>query len=167
MRSLSTAAIAAFAGQETERVVIALLTFDHSFLHDPLRFSTDPTVRVDDEVLTYKTTSRGEDYYFIPMEIRIPDEGDDTPTTADIRVANPGQELTTLLRSVTTPPTVTLELVLDSDLDEVIVSFPTFNLTNVQFDAASISLGLSVNKRDVEGYPGLRFTPGAFPSLFS
>lgn len=165
MRTLTPALIQALTGQETTEVIIVLVTIDHDFLADPLRFSSDPTTLVSSTPLLYKTVSRGDDYFFVPMEVTLPDEADGTALQSKLRVSNVGREQITLLRSVSTPASVTLEVVLASDPDTVAVTLPVLDLAGANWDADAVELSLTIEAMDKEPYPSGNYDPSHFPAL--
>jgi len=167
VRNLSTTFIDLMRSQETTDGAILLITIDHEDLGSPpLYFSNDPTTRHTETPLVYKTVSRGEDYFFVPMKISLPSEPQDGAPQASITISNVGQEIIELIRSVLTPASVTIEVVLASDPDTVEITFPTFDLTSVDYDASDVNLTLTIDSMAAEPYPAGAFTPGAFPTLF-
>lgn len=156
----------AMAAPETGEAFVILLTVDHADLADPLYFSTDPTTRQSDTPLVYKTVSRGRDYIYVPMEIVLPDEKTDAPPAAQIRISNVGRDMVELLRSITSPPSVVMEVILASDPDEVAISYPAFDLVQSEGDESSIRFTLSIDALVTEPFPAGSFNPSGFPSLF-
>jgi hypothetical protein len=164
-RSLSLTLRTALNAQETGEVPVFLLTVTHDDLATPLRFSSDPTSRISEEPLRYGTVSRSDTYDFLPMTLTLPDDSDGTPPAFSITLDNVMRDMIPLLRSVSTPAQVTIELVLASDPDSVEVTWPDFDLVNASYDAGQISIDLAVNSLATEPYPAGTFTPGAFPAL--
>ena len=150
MRTLTAEMIEALRSQETEEGAILLLTIDHDDLQYPLYFSSDPTEQHSTTPLIYKTVSRGQNYYFVPMKINLPSEPQDGTPQASIRFANVGQEIIATVRSILTPATVDIELVLMSDPDTVQISFPSFDLTAVDYDATDVNLTLTIDSMAAE-----------------
>ncbi|MCP4307217.1 MAG: DUF1833 domain-containing protein, partial [bacterium] len=137
MRTLTTAMIEALTAQETGETFVMLLTIDHPDLSPPdapLRFSSDPTERHSTDPLVYKTVSNGDDYFYLPMEVMIPDDIEGQAPAAELRISNVSRDAVALVRSVTTPATVDMELALASAPDDTI-TLPTFDLVGVRFDA--------------------------------
>jgi len=165
VRTLTPALIQAMTGQQTTEVIVVLVTIDHDFLTDPLLFSSDPTERVSSVPLLYKTVSRGDDYFYVPMEVTLPDEAEGTSLQAKLKVSNVGREQITLLRSVSTPATVTLEVVLASDPDTVAITLPVLDLTGANWDGQAVELTLTIEALDKEPYPAGNYDPSHFPAL--
>jgi hypothetical protein len=161
--------IRALSGQQTLEVFIVLVTFRHSFLATPLRFSSDPTIRHSLTPLVYKTISRGLDFFFVPMSIQLPNETLDSPTNAQLSVSNVGRELISLLRSMRVgdiPATVDMEIVLGSDPDIVGYSIPTLDMVQADWDENSVNFTLTIEPLDREPFPAGNFDSSGFPALF-
>ncbi len=127
--------------------------------------SSDPTEMLSDEPLLYGTQSRGNVYKYIGMEIAIPDEEDKNPPVSKIVIANVTRDLIPLARSVSSPPKVTIEAVLSSDLDSVEFSIPQMDMVNVQYDASQLTFSLAIDSLSTEPYPSGAFDPAKFPRL--
>lgn len=165
MRTLTPAMIQALTGQETTEVFVFLITIEHATLSEPLRFSSDPTERVSTTPLLYKTVSRGDDYFYVPMGIVLPEEVEGSGTVSKLQVSNVGREQIELLRSISDRAQVTVELVLASDPDDVGLVLPVLDLTTASWDSLSLELTLSVESLDMEPWPSGNFDPASFPAL--
>ena len=166
MRTVSLEFLNAAYAQETDEVIICLLTFDHEDLDEPIYLSSDPTERISDNPLIYATNSRSNQYLYLPFEFTLPDDKEDSPPRVQITLDNTDRQLVALLRSFSSPPTVKLELVLASSPDVVELELPVLKLSNVQITERNISAELVADNLINEPYPGRSFTPGAFPGLF-
>jgi len=165
-RTISLAARAAANAEQTSEVWVFLLTITHEALATPLRLSSDPTTRLSVEPLSYGTLSREETYEYLPMSLVLPDDSQGVAPAIRLVFDNIARQAVPLLRSVSTPPTVTVEMVLASDPDTVEVSFAEFDLVDADYDALSVSVDLTVNALANEPYPSGTFTPGGFGGLF-
>ena len=160
---------AAYAS-ETERFLIALITLSHPDITEDIRISTDPTARIaeyttDSEVI-YGTVSRGETFLFFPVRLNLPNDTDDGPGEMSIEIDNVHQDYTEIIRELTSPPTLTVELVMDNDLDTVEAQWPDFLLINVRYNATIIAGTLKLETLEQEPYPAGTFNPSYFPGLF-
>jgi len=160
---------AAYAA-ETGRVVIALLTLTHEDLAVPIRISSDPTQRIESlssvTEIVYGTVSRGQTYVFLPLEIKLPSDTDEGPGEMTISFDNVHRAYTQPIREIFTPVSVNVEIVLDNALDTVEAQWPEFLLTNIRYDAATISGTLKLETLEREPFPAGSFTPSQFPGLF-
>lgn len=165
MRTLSDAMRAAQNAQETGDVIAVLLTIDHDELDEPIRVSSDPTVRTSVDPLTYGTSSRGNTYLFLPFEIALPDDQDRAAPRAQIRIDNIGRELIELIRSTPTPPAVLIEVIRAAAPDVVEASFPDFLMSGVTYDAREVRAELTIDSLMQEPFPALHAVPSIAPAL--
>jgi len=142
--------------QETGECFILLLTIDHVDLEDPIRTSSDG---VD-------TVSRGETFVSFPFEISLPSDSDESPPESKIVIDNVDREIVQALRSISSAPSVLMEIILASDPETVEIDWPDFELINVDYDALTVEGILTQERFTAEPYPYLKFTPGNFPGLF-
>lgn len=165
MREVSLSFREAINAEESGELAIFLLTVEHDDIPGTLRFSTDPTEMVTDVPLVYRTTSRGEDYFYLPMFVLLPDEREEAPPKSQLRITNVNRSMVELLRSVTTPGRAKLELVLGSDPDTVEVESPWLDIISANHTAGELVLELSLNSMTTESMPVDSFDPAGFPGL--
>ncbi len=160
---------AAFA-QETGRIPIALITLSHPSLEDDIRISTDPTQRIEefttDLDVVYGTISNGLTYLFLPVRIKLPDETDDGPGDMTLEIDNIHRAYIEAIRSVFTPITCQVDIVMDNALDTIDASWPEFNLTQIKYNDTLITGTLTIETLVTEPYPAHSFVPSYFPGVF-
>jgi hypothetical protein len=166
MRTLSLNFRQALFAQESGEVVIFLLTITHPQLPDPILLSTDPTSRLTTDPLTYGTVSRGNTFLYAGIDISLPNEQDRSAPACQLVISNVNNEIIPLARSVQTPASVKIEAVLLSDLDTVEMSFPALDMSNLTYDAASLTFDLTMDALATEPFPAGNFDPASFPALF-
>jgi hypothetical protein len=160
-------------GSETDQAIIMLLT-----VFDPVdnvsivgRIADSfigrlPALTTELEIV-YGVTSRGNDYYFLPMEIALPGEQEVGVGNSSITLKYASPELIAQIRNTLTKPTkILIELVLSGSPDTVEASFADFYITSVSYNADQISLSLDMINLSREPFPCYNFTPGYFPGLF-
>lgn len=160
--------LAAANASESGVFPILLLTLTHDDLPDPILLSTDPTTRLiesDSEVI-YGTTSNGNDYLFFPMSLKLPGEPDQGPAAMQIEIDNVSRELTSVIRSISSPPSIDVDIVLSSDVDTILAAWPEYLLINVNTSAKTISGELVLETLVMEPFPAGTFNPSEFPGLF-
>lgn len=118
-----------------------------------------------DEVL-YGVTSNGFDYTFLPMSISLPSEDEAQAPRCSIVMHDVTRYLTPIIRTITAPPRIKLELVLTKSPDVVEVSFNDFYINNFSYNIDSVSADLSMINYDREPFPKDSFTPRYFPGMF-
>jgi len=151
---------------ETGEVVICLLTITHEDMAEPIRITSDPTTRISENPLSYATTSRGETYIFIPFEFTLPEDRDDVPPRVSINISNANRDLIALLRSISSPLQVKVELVLASSLDDVEIELPVMQLSEITYDANGVQANLVIDGMQNEPFPSGAFDRTRFPGLF-
>lgn len=142
--------------QETTEAFIILITIDHDDLVTPIRVSSDGV----------NTTSRSNIYVAYPFDITLPTDDGSTPPSAKLIIDNVSREIGQTIRSILSPPSVTIEIVLSSDPDTVESSFPFFELSEVEYNALTVSGTLTIPNLAIEPYPAESFIPSTHPGLF-
>ena len=166
MRSVSDTFREAMFSQETGELPVLLLTITHPDLETVWRLSSDNKDLLDAENQLRGTVSRDQNFYFFPMDVSLPEEGDDASNVIQITLDNVTREVTPLLQSTVTPAQITIEVVLASAPDDVEIEFPDFELASADVDAGSAVLSLTVDTMASEPFPSGNFTPAAFGGLW-
>lgn len=168
-RDVSASFKAAAFAQQTDKTPIYLVTVTHPAMMEPLRFSSDATERLEPSGVNqpvYGTISRGDEYYFLPFTLILPQDQDRSAPIARLRMANISRDLIPILRSVDSPAQFLIEVVLSDDPDTVEIALPTLDLMDADYDAEEISLDLTIEVLANEPYPAESFDPSGFPALF-
>ena len=156
-RTVSLTTRGAIYAEQTDEVFVFLFTVTHPSLMAPVYYSS--TTRLSIDPLVYGVVSRGNTYNFFPISLVLPDDSDATPPTIKLILDNVMRQAIPLLRSITTPPSVTIEMVLASDPDTVEASWPNFDMVDITYDANSVTIDLAINALSTEPFPA-----GAFPT---
>ncbi len=160
---------AAYAA-ETGNFPIVLFTITHSSLTDSILISSDPTQRLTEYTtgteVVYGTVSRGDNYIFYPMRLKLPDDTDEGMGELTLEIDNVHRTLTQTIRSIFTPPVINTEIVLSNTLDVVEAQWPEFMLTSISYNASVISGKLRAEMLEKEPFPALTFCPAYFPGMF-
>ncbi len=155
-RPLSLSTRQALFASNTGEAFAILLTLDHSALAAPIRVSSDA---VD-------TISRGETFVAFPFELMIPDDTQGASPRARLVIDNIDRTIVAALRAIGSAPSALIEIVRAADPDTVEASFHDFKLTNVSYDALSVSGDLTVEDFTAEPWPAAVFSPANFPGIF-
>ena len=172
-RTLSLNFREAINANESGLVPIFLVEIVHDDMGSPvtpIRLSTDPTTLVSDVPLLYKTVSQGEDWYFVPMEVVLPDERESAAPRSQLILSNISREVVEVMRSVTTPGRAKLRLVLydgdsPSSIDNVEVESPWLDIVQAMNNAGRLTLDLALNSMTTEMVPTDNFDQANFPAL--
>ena len=168
MRTTSTTFREAVYQPETDEVFVLLLTINHDDLgEDIIRLSTDnkDTFTID-SVEVRGTSSQGYQFLFLPMEIVLPDDSDETISAAKISIDNVDRQILNAIRGLDSAPTITMQIVLASTPDVIEAQFNSFELRDVTADALVISGTLSLGNFLSEPFPGGSMLPSNFPGIF-
>lgn len=145
--------------QETGEVLLALVTIDHpSIIGGPLRVVQDMK----------DLTSNGNVYTAFPFEIRLPEDSDDGQATVTLTIDNIDRTIAATIKGIppSSPPSVTVDLVIASQPDTIEMSMQGLTLRNVTGDAFQIEGELAMDEEDLIAFPEGSFTPQYFPGLF-
>jgi len=165
VRPVSNALKQAVNAQETDKAFIILLTLEHEDLSAPIRVTQDS---MQDLPISggRGVISRGNEFVALPFEIVLPDENEDQSPRAKLKIDNISREIVAAVRSITSPASAMLEIVLSQDPDVVEMQLLDFQLRNVTYDAFVVEGDLTVEQFDLEPFPAGRITPSRFPGVF-
>ena len=141
---------------QTEKVFLVLLTIDHAQMSEPIRVVNN----------TQNVTSRDHEFIGFPFEINLPDQRDDQLPEVTLTICNVDRQLVLAVRSISGPPSVTLEVILADAPDTVEISLEGAELRSTDYDALTISGKLTFEPILGEPIPGDLITPGNFPGVF-
>lgn len=167
---LSMNARRAATDRTSAEVEVVLIVIEHPELDAPIRLSTDPTERLSVEPLLYGTRSSwmgAEDpYLFVLASAEVPSDLEDAPATASIRLELIDPSIARALRSVTSPATAHLAVVLASSPDLIEMEFRDMRASGASGSAEQASIEISRRPIEDERIPTDRFTRDRFPGLF-
>ena len=169
LSSMSPEAIRAMFSPDSDETLITLLTvYDEDNVTPIAHIADNFTKRISEttEHVTYGVTSRGIDYTFIPLQITLPSDEDNTAPRCQIVLQDVTREVTPLIRAISKPPRIALELVLNSSPDIVEVSFYDFYISNISYNAETVTFTLEMINYQTEPFPCYSFTPRFFPGLY-
>lgn len=146
---------AAIFARETDEVFILLVTIDHADLSEPIRVSSDGA----------DTLSRGETFVSFPFEITLPNDTEDAPPEATLKIDNIDRSIVQAIRSISSPPNVLIEIVLASEPNAVESVWNDFKLQNVDYDVLVVSGNLTQEDFSAEPYPAMTMDPANFPGI--
>lgn len=172
MRRLSLNARMMQDAESTSEIYVLLFRFEHEDLEAPIRLSTDNTERLTSEPLTYGTRSTWggadpstEPHLWIIASALVPSDLDDAPAAGQIVLDNLDRKIVELLRSFTTPASVSMAVVLASSPDVIEQEWTDLDLVSHDVDAGEIMISFSREEIEQEFYPAGRMTRSRFPGL--
>jgi len=155
-RTLSLAARKAVNAQETDEVFLLLLTLDHEDITEPIRVVNN----------TVDIVSQGETYIAYPFEIALPDEDAESVARVTLRIDNVDRKIVKSLRSISSPSSVGLEVVMAASPDTVEAGPFNMTLVSAEYDALTVTGELAFEDVLNEPFPGHAYVPSDYPGLF-
>lgn len=170
LTTMSAEGVRSLFSPEADSDLFILLT-----IYDPvypnvvvMRLSDGFTKRISetaDEVV-YGITSGGNDFTFLPMQITLPQEEEAQAPRCSITINDVTRYITPIIRTISAPPKVLLQLVLAKTPDVVEVSFAGFYINSFTYNADSVVAALAMIDYEREPFPAHSFSPKYFPGLF-
>jgi hypothetical protein len=106
------------------------------------------------------------EYIAYPFRLKLPEDRASVAPRATLTIDNVSREIAQIVRSISTPPSVQIEIVrIDTFTSEIVL--PTFKLRNVEWDALQLSGELTMDDITREPFPQRTFTPSEYPGVFS
>ena len=168
---LSPTAKMSIMAQESDDREIALLTITHPKFTETLYISTDATQYLYDDEDTatpvYGTVSNGHQFLYLPINATLPSSESDKAPEGSFSISNVSTLLSQYLIVVDDDyPRVSVDIVLASDPNTIVQSWPEFELTNATLDATTANVQIAMPHTDNEPTPWLRVVPAYFPNAF-
>ncbi len=172
MRRVSLNARLAQDAEATDEVYVALFYITHPDLPEPIRLSTDNTVRLSEEPLIYGTRStwRGSNpatqpFYFVLASTLLPSDLEDTPPAGTIIIENIDNEIARVLRSFNDLATIAMAVVLADSPNLIEAQWSDLNIISADIDAGEVMVSFSREDITEEYFPSGRMTRDRFPGL--
>jgi len=110
--------------------------------------------------------SNGIDYQPFPFALNLPSDTGERLPRIQIAISNISNEIIEAIRSESTPPVLTIELVSSAFPDIVEKRLDFLTLRSVSYDATTITGELEVINVMSSGFPSEVYDPIHFPGLF-
>jgi hypothetical protein len=134
---------------------LILLTIAHSSLSESIRVVNNKE----------NITSNGDEYIGFPFEIQLPDSKEDSQPSAKLTINNVSREIGIAIRSISTPPSVTITIIRQETPDIVEAQFVGMRLNNVKYDVLAVTADLQFEDLTREEFPALKFSPSIFRGI--
>jgi len=166
--SLSSNAIATLFAQESTDPIITLLTISGTGIATPVRLCDQFLTRLSEtaDEIVYGLTSNGNDFYYLPFGLSLPTEEFAAAPRCVVTLQDVTRLLIPTIRNISTPPNVQIDIILASDPTTVEVTFGSFIMSNIRYNANTITADLVIESLEIEPFPAHSFTPSYFPGLF-
>ncbi len=143
------------AWQNESDLPLVLITISHSSLSEPIRVVNNKE----------NITSNGNEYIGFPFEIQLPDSKEDSQPSAKLTINNVSREIGIAIRSISTPPSVTITIVRQQTPDVIEAQFFGMRLNNVKYDVLAVTGDLQFEDLTREEFPSLKFSPSIFRGI--
>ena len=153
--TLTDTATRELAAQDCATAWLVLLEIGHPQLPAPLRLTSDGVA----------TISNGASYEPFPFEVTLPDDAEGRAPRAQIRIDNTSQEIIAILRGLTTPAALTVQIVRASSPDVIEREWSGLEWQTSTYDMAAITGTLGIDDIATEEFPYVTFD-GRFRGLF-
>ena len=114
---------------------------------------------------TVNVISNGISYVAFPFEIALPESPENSPPRAELTISNVGREISQAIRSVGSPPSVTIAVIRQATPDVIEALHVGMKLTGVSYDAQQVSGQLVREALVTEPYPAMTYSPAEFRGL--
>lgn len=167
--SLSDVARTAIYAAETDENFLYLITIDHPDLPDGLTLRFWCGTQDDTEDLV----SNGQTYIAYPFQISFPDQQPDQPPKSRVVINavadpdDPDHDVVTIIRALSSSPTIGLISVLASQPDVIEAQAPNMIMTSVDFDVLTIEGDLTYERVLQEPFPQGSYSPSETPGVHS
>lgn len=168
LTTMSPEAIRQLFSPEADSTLITLVTFYDEEDNVIARTADNFTKRISETDLEvqYGVTSNGLDYVFLPMQITLPSEEEANAPRCSIVMYDVTRYLIPIVRTLSKPLRVRLELVLSKSPDDVEIEFDDFFITSFNYNAEQVTAELSMISLQQEPFPMYSFTPQYNPGLY-
>ena len=156
MTQVSLKALQGMFAEQTDEVFLLCLTVDHPTLTTPLLF-------VNNAVDLVRTAGT---FIAFPFQINLPDQTDQQMPQVTLVIDNVDRSIGQQVRTLTSPPTITLEVVLASTPDTVEAGPFVFTAFSAQYDATTVSFTLSYEAIMDDPANKWTLTPAIAPGAF-
>jgi len=154
----------ATAPQSTD-VLCILVTIEHDDLSETLYFVQDE-VRPETSGDNAGITSNGNFHIAFPFRITLPNDRDQEVPRSTLRIDNVSREIIDSIRSISSSPTISINIARQSDPDTIERGPIVMTLEDVIYNAIVIQGNLGAELFLDTQYPYQKFTPNTAPGLF-
>lgn len=155
--------------EDSPLIKVFLLTINHRDLEEPIRVSSDATVRLREtqENVIYGTISNGIEYLYAGFEAALLNDETGAIPQVQITIPNAHRSIIEAIESMGSGPvSVGLQLVFADTPDVVEMDIKGLELSQITYDETSITGTISRDLLFNEPFPTRSFTPQEWPFLF-
>lgn len=168
LASFSPAALRAMFSPDADDTLVTLITITGPGISTPVRLADNYKQRIseDSDEVIYGLVSRSQTYTFIPFSLTLPSEEQGQASRAQLTIYDVTRQLVPVVRQLSAPPSVLIELVLYSTPNTLEASFVGFYLSGIEYTAEMLRGDLNVESYRNEPFPSHTFNPTYAPGIF-
>lgn len=156
MRQISTTAREAINASETAQVFLVILEISHVDLRDPIR-----VVNNNENIV-----SNGDTYLATAFDFTLPAQEDGKVSNSTLTIGNVDRVIVQALRSISSPPDVSVSVILASDPDVIEAGPFDFVLTDTSYNRQTVNGTLNYQIYMRDNISVIRYKNTTFPGLF-
>jgi hypothetical protein len=154
--ALSPELLTQLYGQESDDPFLMLVTLSHpNFVST--QYLVNNTANIVSNLITYTA---------FPMKITLPVDDGETIRQVKIDFDNVGRDLIYEIRSITTPISAKIDMILASNPDQVQVTLDGLSIRNISYDKSKISAALVLDDFLNTSMTSEQYSPSAYPGIF-
>lgn len=168
-RKISQRARTSVMSEDSPLVKVFLLTIHHKDLDEPIRVSSDATVRLREtqENVIYGTISNGIEYLYAGFDAALLNDETGSIPQVQITIPNAHRSIIEAIESMGSGPVeVDLKLVFADTPDVTEIEITGLEMGQITYDEMSITGTISRDMLFNEPFPSRSFTPQEWPFLF-
>ena len=119
-----------------------------------------------DSDIIYGVISRGQEFMALDFRLTLPSEEEANAPRCSLSMNDVTRYLIPIIRNLSKPPRVRIELVLSKSPDDVEIEFDDFFITSFNYNAEQVTAELSMISLQQEPFPMYSFTPQFNPGLY-
>ena len=148
--------VANAVADDSDDPTLPLLTILHADLPEPIRLVAN----------TVDIVSRGWLFTAFPFELTLPGASDGGDTPARLVIDNIDQRIVQLIRALSTPPSIIIEVIQASEPNVVEMSLPPMKIFAASADRNAVEIDLNGSGEDqAEALMQWECTPSLLPAL--
>lgn len=155
-RVISSAARAAINAPQTSEVFLIILEINHADLPSPIR-----VVNNNEAII-----SNGDTYLATAFTFDIPAQEDGTISNSRLSIDNVDRAIVQAIRSISSPPDISVSVILASDPDTIEAGPWEFKLRNTTYNRQSVSGELVYDSHMRDNCGTIKYTTLNFPGMF-
>lgn len=169
-RTITQRARTAVMSEDSPLVKVFLLTLYHKDLSEPIRVSSDPTVRLFEtqEMVIYGTVSNNKQYLYAGFEAALLNDESGAIPQVQITIPNAHRSIIEAIESMGSGPiSCDLQLVFADTPNIIEMDVKGLEMGQISYDETTITGIISRDMLFNEPFPSKSFIPDHYPFLFT